>query len=190
MRRGRRPSITPWAVSAAVGVLSVAVMIAAAAQEIPAEATQEAQECKVVEWCTCGEKHEKPRLPAAEFVEAGEDFENEKIEAALLTKAQRIDDVKVTFYCTEKRKHICGTGDGITASGAEVTAYVTVAVDPKVIPLGSTVLVDFGDGVIHYFIAQDTGGAVKGNHIDIAVAGHQEALELGIKTATVWWIKE
>lgn len=178
--------VNPWVVSAAVGVLSAVVMIAAAAQETPVEATQETQECKVAVWCTCGEK---PRLPAVEAVEAGEDFENEKIEAALLAKATKIEECKITFYCTEKRKHICGTGDGITASGTEVTAYVTVAVDPKVIPLGSTVLVDFGDGVIHYFVAEDTGGAVKGNHIDIAVEGHQEALELGIKTATVWYIK-
>lgn len=183
-------SFLPWTVSVTVGVLSAVVMIAAAAQKTPVEATQEPQECKVAVWCTCEEKREKPRLPAVETVEAGEDYENEKIEAALLANAQRIDDVKVTFYCTEKRKHICGTGDGITASGTEVTAYVTVAVDPKVIPLGSTVLVDFGDGVIHYFVAEDTGGSVKGNHIDIAVEGHQEALELGVKTATVWWIKE
>lgn len=181
--------VNPWPLSAAVGVLCAVVMIAEAAQETPREIEAEPREPKVVVWCTC-ENHDKPELPAVAVVEAGEDFENEKIEAALLAKAQRIDDVKVTFYCTEKRKHICGTGDGITASGTEVTAYHTIAVDPKVIPLGSTVLVDFGDGVIHYFVAEDTGGSVKGNHIDIAFEGHQEALELGIKTATVWWIKE
>ena len=125
----------------------------------------------------------------AEFAaEAVEDFENEKIETALLDKANIIEDCEITFYCCEKRKHICGTGDGLTATGNEVTPYVTVAVDPRVIPLGSEVMVDFGDGEIHYFIADDVGGSVKGNHIDIAVVSHDEALELGRKTATVWWI--
>lgn len=178
MKRSKQASITPWAVSATVGVLSAVVMIAAAAQEAPAEATQEAQECKVVEWCTC-EERVKPRLLDVESVEENTGHQ-----------ANMIENVNVTFYCCEKRKHICGTGDGITATGTEVTPWYSVAVDPKVIPLGSTIYVDFGDGVIHQFRAEDTGGAVKGNHIDIAVAGHQEALELGIKTATVYWIKE
>lgn len=99
-----------------------------------------------------------------------------------------MENVEVTFYCCEKYPHICGNGDGLTATGNEVTPYVTVAVDPKVIPLGSEVMVDFGDGEIHYFIAEDTGGGVDGNHIDIAVVSHEEALELGIKTATVYLI--
>lgn len=120
--------------------------------------------------------------------EYAEDFENEQIEAALLDKASVLTNVKVTFYCCEKWAHICGNGDGLTASGTEVTPYVTVAVDPSVIPLGSEVMVDFGDGVIHYFIAEDTGGGVDGNHIDIAVVSHEEALELGVKSATVYWI--
>lgn len=120
--------------------------------------------------------------------EYAEDFENEKIEAALLDKASVLENVEVTFYCCERYPHICGTGDGLTATGNEVTPYVTVAVDPSVIPLGSEVMVDFGDGVIHYFIADDVGSSVKGNHIDIAVVSHEEAWELGVKTATVYWI--
>lgn len=175
MRRYRQPSIAPWVVSAALGVMSAAVMIGAAAWEAPEEEETEQPDFKTVVWCTCEEKV-KPNLVDADSVEASEEYAPVQM--------------KITFYCTEKRKHICGTGDGITASGTEVTPYYSVAVDPKVIPLGSTVYVDFGDGVIHRFRAEDTGGAVKGNHIDIAVEGHREALELGIKTATVWWIKE
>lgn len=93
----------------------------------------------------------------------------------------------VSHYCCELYPHICGTGTGYTASGAPVQAGVSVAVDPKVIPLGSTVYVDYGDGVIHTYIAHDTGGAVKGNHIDVAVETHDEALRLGLRKAIVWW---
>lgn len=120
--------------------------------------------------------------------EIREDWENQKIEDAILADAVRIDGVKVTHYCAEKRPHICGNGDGITASGLEVVPNVTVAVDPRYIPLGADVLVDYGDGEIHYYKAADTGGAIKGDkHIDLCVATHAEALQLGVRTATVYW---
>ena len=128
------------------------------------------------------------RSPIAE--EFHEDFENEKIEQALLAKATRLDNVVVTHYCSELRPHICGTGDGITASGRRVTPYVSVAVDPTVIPLDADVLVDYGDGEIHYCRADDTGAWINGNHIDLAVTHHSEAKQLGIRTATVYWVKE
>lgn len=126
--------------------------------------------------------------PIAE--EFHEDFENEKIEQALLAKATRLDNVVVTHYCSELRPHICGTGDGITASGRRVTPYVSVAVDPTVIPLDADVLVDYGDGEIHYYRADDTGAWINGNHIDLAVTHHSEAEQLGIRTATVYWVAE
>lgn len=130
----------------------------------------------------------RPELPEedAREEEAQEDFENEKIEAALLEKAIRLDDVTVTHYdpCVK----CCGKTDGITATGVPVTPYYTVAVDPEVIPLGSEVLVDYGDGVIHYYRAEDTGGGVNGKHIDLCVTDHTEALTLGVRQATVWFL--
>lgn len=119
-----------------------------------------------------------------------EDFENEKIEEALLDRSNKIENCTISHYCTELRPHICGTGNGITASGRRVQAGVSCAVDPDVIPLGSTVMVDYGDGEIHYYVADDVGAWVEGNHIDLAVSGHQEALDLGMKTATVYWCEE
>lgn len=118
--------------------------------------------------------------------EITEDFENENIEAALLARAHVIEDVTVTHYdcCIQ----CCGKDDGITASGRKATPGVTVAVDPNMIPLGSDVLVDYGDGEIHYYRADDTGGAVKGNHIDLCVGSHEEALQMGRRTATVYWV--
>ena len=104
-----------------------------------------------------------------------------------LCRLPRMTACTVSHYCCEKRPHICGTGNGITASNVPVQAGVSVAVDPEVIPLGSTVYVDYGDGVIHTYIAHDTGGAVKGNHIDVAVETHAEASRLGLRKAIVWW---
>ena len=93
----------------------------------------------------------------------------------------------VSHYCCELYEHICGTGNGITASGTQVTAGVSVAVDPEIIPLGSVVYVDYGDGEIHSYIAEDVGGAVNGAHIDVAVEMHDVAMQLGLRRATVWW---
>ncbi len=98
-----------------------------------------------------------------------------------------IEDCTVTYYCCERYPHICGGGTGITALGREVEAGVSVAVDPAKIPLGSRVFVDYGDGIVHEYRADDTGNAVLGDHIDIAVQTHDEALMLGLRTATVWW---
>ncbi len=93
----------------------------------------------------------------------------------------------VTYYCCEARPHICGGGTGKTATGTDVTAGRSAAVDPDVIPLGAEIWVDYGDGVLHSYIAEDTGSAVGGAHIDLAVETHAEALELGVRTAKVWW---
>ena len=101
--------------------------------------------------------------------------------------ANRVENCMVTYYCCELYEHICGDGDGYTSTGAEVTAGHSCAVDPFLIPLGSTVWVDFGDGIMHEYIAEDVGGAVNGAHIDLAVQTHAEANECGIDYATVYW---
>lgn len=98
-----------------------------------------------------------------------------------------IENCVVTYYCAERYPHICGTGDGITATGVAATPGVTCAVDPSVIPYGSIVSVDYGDGVLHEYVAQDAGAWVTEAHIDICVATHNDALERGRQTATVYW---
>ena len=100
-----------------------------------------------------------------------------------------IQDCTITFYCNEQYPHICGTGDGIAADGTPALAWGTCAVDPDVIPLGSTVEVDLGDGYGPRTLrANDTG--VSGNHLDICVGSHQEALERGVTKAAVYVYEE
>lgn len=117
--------------------------------------------------------------------------EDEKIQAALIEKAVEVGETKITHYCICKK--CCGKAPdhpayGITASGEKAKPYLTVAVDPKLIPLGSDVLVDYGDGVLQAYIAQDTGSGVNGSHIDLCVEDHETGRKLGVKTAKVWFI--
>lgn len=110
--------------------------------------------------------------------EIQEDYENEKIEAALMSRSTAVDDCVVTYYCPCSK--CCGKSDGITATGVQAIAGATVAVDPDIIPLGSDVRI--GD---NWYVATDTGP--NGNHVDVFVNDHQEALNLGMKRETVWW---
>ena len=93
-----------------------------------------------------------------------------------------IGDYKLTHYCSEIYSHICGTGSGLTATGTQVIAGRTIAVDPKVIPYGSEVYIE-GYGLR---VAEDCGGAVNGKHIDIAVYSHSQALSMGTTSGGVW----
>ena len=96
------------------------------------------------------------------------------------TSLEYIGQFKISHYCCEPYKHICGDGKGLTRTGIPVYPGL-ISVDPSVIPLGSTVVID---GVEYQ--AEDTGGMIKGHKIDMAVETHQEALEMGVYWADVY----
>ena len=105
------------------------------------------------------------------------------------------DDFKLTHYC--HCALCCGKAGQPTASGRMPELGVTVGVDPKLIKLGSYLRIEIPDGNGGYTVyrakarADDTGGAVKGNKIDVFVGSHQEALNLGvIRNARVYLIGE
>ncbi|EXJ17769.1 enterotoxin [Bacillus anthracis str. 95014] len=79
-------------------------------------------------------------------------------------------------------------GRVLTAMGHDLTANPNmkmIAVDPKVIPLGSKVWVEgYGEA-----IAGDTGGAIKGNRIDILLGSDSAAQKWGRKTVKVKILK-
>lgn len=76
-------------------------------------------------------------------------------------------------------------GHGITASGLKPVrnpdGISTIAVDPDVIPLGTKVYVS-GYGLA---IAADTGGAIKGNIIDVFLNTNEECISWGRRNVTV-----
>ncbi|MBE7048520.1 MAG: hypothetical protein E7393_04025 [Ruminococcaceae bacterium] len=75
----------------------------------------------------------------------------------------------------------------ITASGRPA-AYGVIAVDPRVIPLGSKLYIESVDGswVYGYAIAGDTGGAIKGNRIDLFYNTTSECYRFGRRMARVY----
>lgn len=92
---------------------------------------------------------------------------------------------KASAYCACRT--CCGKSNGITASGTKA-AYGTVAVDPKVIPLGTKLYIEASDGSFIYgeCVAADTGGAIKGNRVDLFFPSHSEALNFGRRTVDVY----
>lgn len=120
---------------------------------------------------------------------AMEDVEPEPVEttAAPETAAvepENLGTFKLTAYCPCAK--CCGQwADGITYTGTVATAGRTVAVDPDVIPLGSTVRING-----HDYIAEDIGGAIKESRIDVFFDSHQDALQFGVQYADVEIIKK
>ncbi|MFR3786593.1 MAG: 3D domain-containing protein [Agathobaculum desmolans] len=99
---------------------------------------------------------------------------------AIKSNAKSLGNYKLTFYCPCA---VCnGAADAKTASGTTPTEGRTIAVDSSVIPLGSRVYIE-GYGV---FIAEDTGGAIKSNKIDVLVSSHSRAYDLGVKYANIY----
>ncbi|QII49506.1 hypothetical protein G3M81_12480 [Bacillus paralicheniformis] len=58
---------------------------------------------------------------------------------------------------------------------------MTVAADPAVLPLGTVIYIDG----IGRRVVQDTGGAVKGKHLDIYIKDLDQALQFGVQNASV-----
>ncbi len=70
----------------------------------------------------------------------------------------------------------------MTKSGTTAVEGRTIAVDPRVIPLGSRVYIE-GYGV---FVAEDTGGAIKSKKIDVFLDSHSRCFENGVAYADVY----
>ena len=83
---------------------------------------------------------------------------------------------------------------GYTASGIKIvpgTGIKVIAVDPKVIPLGTKVYVDGLNGAwdYGYAIAADTGSAIKDLKIDLYMDTHSEALSWGRRSVNIYVVE-
>ena len=67
------------------------------------------------------------------------------------------------------------------AIGEELKEGYSIAVDPSVIPYRTEVIING-----HTYKAQDCGGAIKGNRIDVYFEDHSDALEFGVQYAAVF----
>lgn len=105
-------------------------------------------------------------------------------ESAELTIGEPFGEFKLTAYCP--CSVCCGKSDGITATGTLAEEGRTIAVDPRVIPYGSSVTIYFADGTSHTYTAEDCGGAIKEHRIDVFFDDHQAAREFGVQTAYVY----
>lgn len=78
-------------------------------------------------------------------------------------------------------------GFGITSTGLSVKKGI-IAVDPRVIPLGSKVYIETaGRGIDYGFaVAADTGSSIKGNKIDVYLETRNAALSWGVRRVTVY----
>ncbi|WP_122641208.1 MULTISPECIES: 3D domain-containing protein [unclassified Romboutsia] len=73
-------------------------------------------------------------------------------------------------------------GDSITSTGT-IPKWGTIAVDPSVIPYGSRVYIPQFDMT---FIAEDCGGAIKGNKIDIFMNSESQCIQWGRRSIDIY----
>ncbi|WP_285890444.1 peptidoglycan-binding protein [Halalkalibacter oceani] len=121
----------------------------------------------------------------AKVEQAAQEAEIEPLVQAAATEPAATDEgatvfeMEATAYTAD-----CQGCSGMTATGInlhENRQQKVIAVDPDVIPLGTRVYVEgYGEA-----IAGDTGGAIKGNKIDLHVPTKEEALSFGRRTVTV-----
>lgn len=124
----------------------------------------------------------RPKQPEVVIVEESTEVETESEIADL----RLLGEFKVSAYCHCEK--CCGKWantrpDGIVygASGAELKPNHSIAVDTDIIPYGKSVFID---GI--EYVAEDCGGAIKGNRIDIYMDSHEAAVEFGVKNMMVY----
>lgn len=83
------------------------------------------------------------------------------------------------------------TASGINLAGESWDSARAIAVDPRIIPLGSQVYIKFVNPDFSYmngyYTAVDTGGAIKGNRIDFFMGDHatRQAMKFGRQEAYI-----
>lgn len=120
----------------------------------------------------------------SKVIEKGNEFK-EQLGGFFKTGARAqevIEDVRATAYASGPEDN--GIWNDKTHMGTKVRPGI-IAVDPEVIPLGSKVYVEFENGEGFQAVAEDTGGAIKGNRIDIAMPDRQAAKNFGVKNVKV-----
>lgn len=90
-------------------------------------------------------------------------------------------------FTVEATAYSCEGYDGITATGTQAR-YGAIAVDPSVIPYGTEMYIVSNDGayVYGYAVAEDCGGAIVGNRVDLYFDRIDECWDFGRRDCTVY----
>ncbi|MGG1057513.1 cell wall-binding protein EntB [Bacillus wiedmannii] len=126
----------------------------------------------------------KEEEKAREIAKAKEEAKAREESKNNIQSAKRELTVVATAYTADPSENGTYGGRVLTAMGHDLTANPNmriIAVDPKVIPLGSKVWVEgYGEA-----IAGDTGSAIKGNRIDVLMGSKSKAMNWGRQTVKV-----
>ncbi|MEB9958036.1 cell wall-binding protein EntB [Bacillus cereus] len=126
----------------------------------------------------------KEEEKAREIAKAKEEEKAREASKNNIQSAKRELTVVATAYTADPSENGTYGGRVLTAMGHDLTANPNmriIAVDPKVIPLGSKVWVEgYGEA-----IAGDTGSAIKGNRIDVLMGSKSKAINWGRQTVKV-----
>lgn len=125
-------------------------------------------------------KNKNVELMDKEMVMYNNEIEQE-LDSNIKTENENYMIMEATAYTKSIEE---GTHRGITKSGTQVSRG-TIAVDPRVIPLGTKVYVE-GYG---HAECLDIGGAIKGNRIDLYMDSRKECFEFGRKNVKVYIIE-
>ena len=159
---------------------------AQAKAQAEAQAQAAAERAQEAAKATDGNNPDKPNKQVKQAQKAGaaaETSQTEKQAAGVPENAEQVLEVKATAYAPGP--HDNDQWGDKTFLGTNVRPGI-IAVDPNVIPLGSRVYIEYPDGTGHYATAEDTGGAIKGNRIDVAVSSVDKAYDFGIKNVKVY----
>lgn len=123
-----------------------------------------------------------------------EEPEKEKVNRPRVESTETVDDYEVVDTLTMQATAYvadCPGCSGITATGVDVRTKTPniIAVDPRVIPLHTKVAIYTNGKLKGVYKAEDTGGAIKGNIIDILVPNISEAYSWGRRVVTVKVLK-
>ncbi|MGF2648849.1 cell wall-binding protein EntB [Bacillus cereus] len=126
----------------------------------------------------------KEEEKAREIAKAKEEERAKEASKNNIQSAKRELTVVATAYTADPSENGTYGGRVLTAMGHDLTANPNmriIAVDPKIIPLGSKVWVEgYGEA-----IAGDTGSAIKGNRIDVLMGSKSKAMNWGRQTVKV-----
>ncbi|MGG0451452.1 3D domain-containing protein [Priestia megaterium] len=149
--------------------------------QAPAEQTQEEQQQAQAEQAQ--KEQQQAQAEQAQKEQQQAQAEQAQKEQQPAESSQQASGKSMTVEATAYTANCAGCS-GTTATGVDLKAnpnQKVIAVDPSVIPLGSKVYVEgYGEAV-----AADTGGAIKGNRIDVFVPAEGDAQQFGRKSVKI-----